>query len=171
MGRSNNHIGTLENERIHPLNTDGLNLRSLEKTTTTTKWSVHRKVYLVLNIIPDKPSALCFYIWKKKYSPSLKTIFDFSGVEQFCHPLKLMIQSAATSPISAILEGQEVEPPCICLVLYDLHFWHLCATMWKWTSDVSPQSLQRIRTWTHTNYKAFAWGNTYINWCAWMHML
>lgn len=67
---------------------------------------------------------------KIKTSPSLNMIFEFLGVEQFCHPLKLV--QFCHLAVSAILEvHEEVELPCICLVLYDLHFWHLCATMWK----------------------------------------
>lgn len=64
---------------IHPLNTDVLNPWSLEKTTTTVLlWNdlyTGRKVYVVLNIIPDKPSALCpllLYLEKKNTPLLLK---------------------------------------------------------------------------------------------------
>jgi hypothetical protein len=44
-------------------------------------------------------------------------------------------------------EHDAAGPPRVCLVLYELHLKHLCATMWNWTWEFAPQSLQRIHTW------------------------
>lgn len=43
------------------------------------------------------------------------------------------------------LGEQLAGPPLVLLVLYELQFRHFKATMWNRTSDLEPQSLQRIQ--------------------------